>query len=604
MNAIHFSRFGRAIVAAAVAALLSGQLLAADVTALRCEGIAGNSGEQGATLVKFGPNANREGTIGSGVVKDRFGTLWSRAGTGVLNRYTLDGRQIESFKIPVGNKGNARESIALAGDLLVMNLRDDVYTLNINATPDQSPKKLDGVKADEISFSSADGWVAGVRDTDVFVFNPATGESKNVVKIDPPTREVELLPDGRVAAIANQRLHIYRIADGTDVTPDGKGMAVPGDRIQFLGGYWYGGAWHGTLRRFNAAGDADPGVVLGGGSGSFIGHLESNVEVNVPRGLAALRDGLVAISGAGGVVQFAAWEPAQTRFELVRRIGSVPQANGIGLGRDGTIWWLGGSWRWDDRCDQPLRATVESDANGGAGPVAMLDEQIMAAPMVRQNKPAIAHGSVNGEVDMDAIDAAANQWPKKIAGFAVSKTKKGIVGLVIDDHGTGCALRLGRDGQPGGGLGPIALKAASPIGTLTSLASSGSHLWASIDGAVVDFAPNGDGWEEKTRWSNWGSGEAEHFGNSITLAADGDRLWVSDSARQRVLLFNSGGDKPALVASFGEADHAGDDLAHLSNPTTIAAAGERCVVFDSANQRLVKLSLAPSAVAAGSPGRP
>jgi hypothetical protein len=46
-----------------------------------------------------------------------------------------------------------------------------------------------------------------------------------------------------------------------------------------------------------------------------------------------------------------------------------------------------------------------------------------------------------------------------------------------------------------------------------------------------------------------------------------------------------------MVASFGTADRAGDDLASLSNPARISARGMRAVVHDAANQRLVKLAL-------------
>ena len=52
---------------------------------LVCDGILGNSGEQGQTLVLFGAKQAR----GLGVVYDKYGTLWDRGGSGALNRYAL-----------------------------------------------------------------------------------------------------------------------------------------------------------------------------------------------------------------------------------------------------------------------------------------------------------------------------------------------------------------------------------------------------------------------------------------------------------------------------------------------------------------------------------
>ena len=40
-------------------------------------------------------------------------------------------------------------------------------------------------------------------------------------------------------------------------------------------------------------------------------------------------------------------------------------------------------------------------------------------------------------------------------------------------------------------------------------------------------------------------------------------------------------------------DGPGDDLSHLSHPQAIAARDSRAVVYDSGNQRLMKLSLGP-----------
>src|SRR6187399_2364792 len=103
--------------------------LVASAAELSNVGILGNSGEQGSTLVRFGVPAN----FGTGVVYDRFGTLWSRGGSGVLNRYALDGRQLATYPLPVSPPPGNDDSIALLGDDLILLLDHHFYTLSINA---------------------------------------------------------------------------------------------------------------------------------------------------------------------------------------------------------------------------------------------------------------------------------------------------------------------------------------------------------------------------------------------------------------------------------------------------------------------------------------
>ena len=81
-------------------AVLMTAWLAATATGLRaehivCDGILGNSGEQGVAIIRFPGGA----TSGLGIVCDRYGSLWDRGGT-ALNRYAPDGRLLASHKLP------------------------------------------------------------------------------------------------------------------------------------------------------------------------------------------------------------------------------------------------------------------------------------------------------------------------------------------------------------------------------------------------------------------------------------------------------------------------------------------------------------------------
>ena len=114
-------------------------------------------------------------------------------------------------------------------------------------------------------------------------------------------------------------------------------------------------------------------------------------------------------------------------------------------------------------------------------------------------------------------------------------------------------------------------------------------MLAAGDGFVIQFARDGQNWKEQRRWNSFGPDNADKFGPAIFLAADAGRLWVSDTSRSRVLCFDQATGK--LRGTFGATDSPGDDLAHVNSPTVLAARGDRAVVYDSGNQRLVKLRL-------------
>jgi DNA-binding beta-propeller fold protein YncE len=106
----------------------------------------------------------------------------------------------------------------------------------------------------------------------------------------------------------------------------------------------------------------------------------------------------------------------------------------------------------------------------------------------------------------------------------------------------------------------------------------------------VEFTRDGDmNWTESKRWSAWGERPEEKFGEKVTVSADSGKLWVSDTTRHRVLCFDAVSHK--LLGSFGTADTAGDDMESVNSPQTLVARGDRAVVFDSGNQRLLKFEL-------------
>src|SRR5436190_1864172 len=84
---------------------------------LKCEGVVGNSGEQGAWLVKRDTRDHR--WIGMGVVQDKHGALWERFSSHGLSRVSPDGRLLGHYRLPDGHEG-AFGILTHVGDELVV----------------------------------------------------------------------------------------------------------------------------------------------------------------------------------------------------------------------------------------------------------------------------------------------------------------------------------------------------------------------------------------------------------------------------------------------------------------------------------------------------
>ncbi|MEZ0297584.1 MAG: hypothetical protein ACAI35_14135 [Candidatus Methylacidiphilales bacterium] len=604
---------------------------------LQCVGVMGNSGEQGSTLVRFqGASAS-----GLGVVYDRFGTLWDRGGMLALNRYSPDGRQIATYPLPknVPGQGDGKlDSIALSGDTVMLKLGSALYTLPVAAPGGTAPALLDGAsKIDRMSLSAWQGWVAVLSGNDVVLIN-GTGEKKTLATLaDPKCFHIEIALDGSVYVQMTNRV-LRRVAQDGAISDVPGGM--PGDRSQLIDGWWYGHIWHGTIRRSDLAFQPSPGVVLGGNSGSFLGHVAENSDLSKGQGMVHMGTGnLFAVSGHQGILQLLEWKPVDKRFDIIRRIGCVNVCAGIGLDRDGRIWHSTGRWEWNDGPATPLLYGVPP---GESAPViTMLESDTMMACQQMWGATTFRYGKLDKEVRGNRLEKST--LPKDVVAIAAAPYQKKNAALLLQKDGKCTAVFISPEGNPSAEAGPVTLKTATPVTRYTSLvALNKSVLLAGGDGAVIHFTPEGEtDWKETGRWSMWGNRQEDNFGNQITLTADVKRLWVSDSSRHRVLCFdianyfytgdvkegifptpefvrrqpNVGNDvanssigagdphttqfhkdgvthlAPRLIATFGRTDAQGDDMASLNAPQTIAARGDRAVVFDSGNQRLLKIEL-------------
>jgi hypothetical protein len=207
----------------------------------------------------------------------------------------------------------------------------------------------------------------------------------------------------------------------------------------------------------------------------------------------------------------------------------------------------------------------------------MLENDHMVAVCHLWGQPTFCYGPLTGEVKSWRIGDRCGLKKDRV-GCAVYRSAGRLVLLAIGPAGDGQAFAIGSDGAWRSDLGNVQLKTVTPVKAWTSLAMKDADtLLGAGDGHVIEMARDGTDWKETRRWR-------VDFGAVIHISADSGRLWVSDRDRHRVAVLELGTGKS--IAAFGRD---GDDLSSLKHPTVIAARGRRAVVYDSGNQRLMKL---------------
>ena len=578
MNTTIHRKF-RSLVSAAVLGAL-GAVATATADTLRFAGILGNSGEQGATLVKFGEKT----ASGIGVIFDKQGTLWDRGGAGVLNRYALDGRLLATYPIPPNAARTERDKIVAVGDVIMLKLGKKLYTLPANAPSGAQPAAFP-TDATRISFNAHDGWVAAMLDKAVFLIN-AAGEKRDITTLDAVADDIEIGPDGGVYVSGAGK--ITRVDAGA-VTAAQKGpWPSPGERPQWLDGHWYGNVWHGTIRRFTPDFAIDPGVVLGGASGSFIGYVEGNTDIENAQGLAHVGGDLFAVSGIEGCLHLLAWSEADKRFTIQRRIGAIPAAGPLAIDSKGRVWFDGGVWGETDGPDAQRRQCVPSPDDGLAFGATVLPGDQLVAPAYRWGKPCLYTGTFDGP---SRLLGSVDDLPKNAVTSTVAVVAKKTVLLVVDATGKAKSYSIDGGGRVNSAGSDVVLNAVTPLKALTSLTSTAPEtLTVAADGELVEFKWTNNTWTETSRWKTWGTALANRLGARVSVTSAQNRLWVTDTDRHRVLGFDPVTHR--LLGSFGETDAPGDSLAALKSPTTISANGRHLVIYDSGNQRLLRLEYA------------
>jgi len=528
---------------------------------LRPVGILGNSGGDGDTLVKF---AGQEST-GLGLVLDSENTLWDRGGSSQLNRYSLDGRLLASFPLPNSPGIRGSDTMALAGNQLILRIRDLLYRLPLNAKPGTAPERCYEGKVGALSCDSFEGRVVIAEGTELSWFDVASGKKTALATSESVPRHIALDAGGTVYAFRDD-VRAWKDGQPLDGYPIELNAAYP----QKIGGFWYSHAYHGTIRRYNDRFEPVPGVVLGGASGSFIGYLPESSDLVHGRGLVHIRDDLFAVSGMAGVVQLLRWSKAENRFQVVRRIGALTGINAIALDAEGNIWTPGGSWRWNAGPETPLSLgdtrpqQVTQPVVAGGTTLCLLKRHYgnlykVRGPLLDAN--GWSHFEVRGMGGLSLSD-------QPLAATAFTNPQGQPRMLVTPPDGTAVEFALSESGDIGGEPAAVALPGLT---NCTSLAWFDGYLIAADRGRLVVLEQTeGGGWKEFTRIAE--------FGEETWVHSDGKHLIVADTTNGKVHVYDSLGSRIATRVG-------------LAEPRQVALSGNRAIVLEAGRQLLAKFEL-------------
>ena len=530
---------------------------------LRPFGVLGNSGGDGDTLVNFSGQVS----TGLGLVLDAENTLWDRGGSTQLNRYSLDGRLLASFPLPDSPGTRGSDTMTLAGDQLILRIRNWLYRLPLNAEPGTAPERCYQGQVGALSPGSFEGRVVIAEETELSWFDVATGEKTALATSESAPRHIALDADGTVYAFRDD-VRAWKDGEPLDGYPIEMRAAYP----QKIGDFWYSHGYHGTIRRYNDRFEPVPGVVLGGNSGSFIGFLPESSDLAHGRGLVHIRDDLFAVSGLAGVVQLLRWSKAENRFQVVRRIGALTGINAITLDADGNIWTPRGSWRWNASPETP-HALGAPGASAISQPV-VVGGQTIALLRNSHNNFSRSHGP--------AFDANGWTHPKMDHGLDFTferDTTPGATLIVEEDgryrmivaraDGSAAEFQVSSAGQIS--KSPLSTTTLPGLSNCTSLAWFDGYLIAADSGQLVVFERTKDtGWKESSRMTQ--------FGKEAWLHSDGKRLIVADTTNGKVHVYDSLGSRIATREG-------------LAEPRQVAVSGNRAIVLETGRQLLARFEL-------------
>ncbi|WP_269523291.1 hypothetical protein [Coraliomargarita parva] len=549
---------------------------------IHLDGILGNSGMDGESLVRYDGVGFDEVTAIHGLAYDRFGVLWSFGGDHNLMRLSLDGRMLGTYPAKVTR--NESRSLVLVGDWLLLRLGNKLSRLPISAESGLSPESLD-LKVLEIALNSVDG-LAGVvtEDRRIGVYEPLSGTFTEYARLEEGDRVLNLAVLSDRSLVLNGAVRFTGESERS-LLPN----RLPGD-FQIAGGYAFAFQWHMTVQRWNLDFEPSPGVIYGGSSGYFIGSLPEDGEMHYPRGIAHLGGNRFALVGPVGVIHLVEYDPKAQAFHLVRRLGGLHFPSTLVLDERGRTWYYSGFWDWPDSPVSPLKgetAFASRDWDQVQGSTSLNGQVLL--PFLFRGSPRLMHRSYDEK--SKSTSSEVKELPKNPTGFALRPDNDGKrqIGVVVNAAGEGVQLQLAGNGAVQKVLGQFKLELEKQHPSITSLAfAPDGQLMAASGRGIVLLAAHGNTYKEVGRMQAYQGPNGETpFGDLIYLDIAEDLLWVCDTSHNRIVLFRLEGHVPAYLDAF---DGAAVLKTPLEQPQRIDAAGSRAVVIDWGNQRIVKLS--------------
>jgi len=609
--------------------------------AIRAVGVLGNSGVGGQRLLRVGtmPLDN----CSSGAAIDPGGALWLSGGD-AINRVGLDGHLIERFPLePAGSVVDSR-TFAVLGDTLYFLANTGERKAALFALPMKSGAKAAPVAAklpervhEHVAYCLAPQPLEGklVLATqpkadggdriDVWFINPAkaetppafslAGSSPHGVAVDAARRIIYV--GGHFGLYVGGETH-GAVSAITALHPDGRKVSdafpavctkTPATPTQFRGvislaaGALWESAWYGFLARLDLAGRGDPGRVV-----------EWHHELHYPTQFLGIRDAWPEPNPSGSdplliatpmpdAFYFAVWDRAARQLRLTRRIGCLPTISSLGLSQDG--WVTAGTartqlwWRWDDEADAVPR---KAELHIAVTPVTFDGDRCfgLAAPYhlsyLRNQTPipVVFSSHVGDRNEANRVGTAVPMKKPIGASIQAAPGKQGAA-LFVTDAATKLLwrtdfwlpeLRPTSDKWQTVTIEGEALRAPTDVAALTD-----GRLLLADEGRILLLEPKGAGYGVAWAWDRWGDTPDACFGKHLRFAVSGPWMLVSDSQRHRALWFSW--VERRFLGQFGETDQRGNDAVHFDTPSFAALAGQRAVVADSGNQRLVKLELSP-----------
>jgi hypothetical protein len=536
---------------------------AAPAAELRVVGVLGNSGVQGDALLKTHP-----GGYPGGVALDDEQTLWRSATPERLERVSLDGRVIAAFPVEGGRMGDYAHNVrvALVGDHVVtLQPVAGLFALRRDAAPGTAMRRVT-VKP-PIAFWYASGLGAHALDgravvddqKAVYAVDPASGDARKLFDLAERPRENGVEVDGRGTIwVSGEHMRQYDAAGRVlceGAANYGRINVVPGGILSFN---------FGSAQSQSRA--LESPKVLVWTPTVEIGRLAQAAMLDARTGFFAAQ---------GGPLYQVAWNGDELALE--RRFGAV-LTDAVGIGPDGEVFctvprgYLG--WHWDDAADAvPFYSANHADilqvrqfATRGLHTWCLKQSWRATEPLQVWTWPPTRYGIT--------YSTLTNELPVRPAGLAVTGDGR----MVLSGAGEPglFVTEVRPDGSVNGAVKRLAWPSGNPLRAPGDVCAwGGSRLLVADSNVVVCVALEGDAAREEWRCHGWGQGEEQRFGAEIRLAVGADTLFVSDTARGRVLALALP-DRRLLCEARG-----------FHAPAAIAASGMRVVICDRVDQRLV-----------------